>query len=273
MFNKLLLVLFFVIAAVGVATADFGVLFRGGMVGGSSNYAYYLYNTYIPYDNTGDLYEASKGNAYPDKDLTDTKFTNIGAEIFSETKIGAKSWVGIRGGYVQYGKDVLYDDFYYLSGYYNEQAYQWETTGGYSPLYTHEIKSEAYAVPVMAYYKYDVDRVLSVSGGLGIAILVNKWTETIQQNASWNYIAPVYDIYDDYRVDIPNTTNPYSTTDELTETKTMFLMNLTAEARIVSWFSIFIDVGYQTNGNTNFKTIERDFSGLFANVGLKVYAF
>jgi hypothetical protein len=256
----------------GFAFADFGVIFRGGIVNGSNNYNYYLFNTYIPYDNTGIISTLSKGDAYPQKDLNDSGFVNFGVEFFSESKLSNTGYFGIRGGYVQYGTDTLYDDFYYMAGHINEWDQDtWDKTGPLVPLKTHEIKSAAYTVPVILYYKHDINKMLSVSGGGGISVLINKWTETTSQETSWNYEAPFVDPLTGQTSYNPVT--PYDDQVTETQTKTMFVVNVSAEARLSEWFSLMVDIGYQGNGKTNYKDVERDFSGLYGNLGLKVYAF
>jgi hypothetical protein len=276
MLKRLLAVLVLGFATTSIASADFGVLLRGGITAGSNNYDQFLWNSYVPHDGEYFMVPgATHGNAYPNKDLNNSGFTNVGIEIFSETPINANSMWGLRAGYVKYGRDTINNDFYYDKNYINEEA----TAPSYEPLVKHEIVSEAYAIPVIAYYKYDISSFLSVSAGAGISLLVNKWTENYNQTIDWRVRKYGSNDFSGDNV----TTNP-ARKDAYVETdnRTMFVINFTAEARLAQRFSLIFDLGYQANGKSVYRpsasfangaTIKRDFSGLYFNVGAKIYAF
>lgn len=279
MLKRLLVVLVLGLVATGIASADFGVLVRGGIIAGSNNYDQFLWNSYVKHDNYGYYREElfGKGYAYPNKDLNDSGFTNVGIEIFSETLISENATWGLRAGYVKYGQDTINNDFYYDKNYLLHLP-----QNSYAPLVKHEIKSEAYSIPIIAYYKHSISPLISVSAGAGISLLVNKWTENYNQTTDWRSAE-----YDEHG--ILNSDNPYGhiiparkDTRTQTDNRTMFLINFTAEARLSQRFALILDLGYQANGKsvytpfspfTNGAQIKRDFSGLYFNIGAKVYAF
>jgi hypothetical protein len=277
MLKRLCLVLVLGFAMTSIASADFGVLLRGGIIAGSNNYDQFLWNSYVPHD--GEFFITpgdTQGNAYPNKDLNDSGFTNVGIEIFSETPINANSMWGLRVGYVKYGRDTISNDFYYDRNYINDDA-----PISYGPLIKHEIRSEAYAIPIIAYYKYDINNLLSVSAGTGISLLVNTWTENYHQTTDWRAKEGQYNPFD-YDGNVSNVIPARKDTHVETDNRTMFLVNFTAEARLAQRFSLIFDLGYQANGKsvyrptspfTNGAQIKRDFSGLYFNIGAKIYAF
>jgi hypothetical protein len=257
MLKKVLLVLVLVGMSASFALADFGVIIRGGSLAGSNNYNYFLYNTSVGHDEVIEPWDTdikpSKGDAYPNKDLDDSNFSNVGIEVFSESPLGAKGVIGLRGGYVYYNKDTINNDFYY------------KEDNSYHSLLINEIRSEAYSIPVMVYYKYNATKLFSFSAGAGFSLLVNKWTERYNQTTYWR---------PNGEEEIPANDNTYTKINN----KTLILINFGAEARLTQRFALILDLGYQGNGKTtyetvSFGTITRDFSGVFINIGAKIYAF
>jgi hypothetical protein len=150
--KKLLFVFLGLLYFSGYAFASFGFSVRGGKLFGSSSFDKNDEHKYYIVDGSHD-YEFN--------------FINYGADVFFEKRVNNETfgfygygYIGVKAGYTKY----------------SESYYEINTTyfGDYNDF---KVTSNAYAIPIMAYYKYEYEdnERIRVWGGLGAVLLYNEF--------------------------------------------------------------------------------------------------
>ncbi|MCL2390027.1 MAG: hypothetical protein FWD54_03285 [Endomicrobia bacterium] len=227
MIKKLFFAILSLICFSGFVFADFGVNVRGGKLFGGSCFG--------EYDN---YYVIGGAQDYK------ADFFNYGADVFFERKISneifgfeGEGYIGVKVGFTKY-EENYYGLFFYDSSY------------GYNDL---KLTSNAYAMPIMIYYKYkDEDKPrIRVWGGLGAELLFNEYNYkstgllvgNVQQKETSSAIIPK--------------------------------IELGVEYVLAKSTSLFFSFGYQFNGKVTtdladilFDETYVDFSGITFNIGI-----
>lgn len=227
MVKKLFLGLFGLIYFSGFSFAGFGFHVRGGNLFGSSSFDKYNEHKYYVPGGAQDY---------------DTGFLNYGADVFFEKRISNEifglyghGYIGAKAGYTKYGES--YYELYTNALGYNE----------------FKVTSNAYAIPVMVYYKYedeDNDRI-GIWGGLGAVFLYNEF----KYQGSGSFFG--------------------NAKEKETSLAVMPQLELGVEYWLTRMISVFLSAGYQFNGKLEtsfdvplFDETYVDYSGITVNVGI-----
>ena len=250
--SSVLAVLIFVSVsnAAGFDISRLGVSVKAGSFGKSSNIGD------IMLKDAQEWFKTASGVmiGYSVLDIQEIQFSDLlGIDVFYDHKVADRQYVGLKIGYANVTP-------------YADTREQWGGPSWPINYFKEEARSTGYAIPINAYYKYETSEKFNVSGGLGIAIISNKF-EVIQIDGYTSFSG------------VTTITNR----DIETKNKTIVSpsINIGAEWRISKWIGIAADLGYGLGGKVDVSAmfpgssdgLSVDYNGARFYLGINLYPF
>jgi hypothetical protein len=262
--KKIIAVCFIVLCTASVSysvnVADFkglGLSVYGGLYGSESNF--------------GDLRNVSystvtRFTAESDKGKAPAFYGfNISYERAGMFGLSQKSILGVSVGYNTYNGDmskVTISD----RGSIGVRADSWK------------IDTKATSIPINFWYAYKVGRKWKFSGGAGVEIVNNKYTNKILsekydviyiQHGDINTAAGIWD----YEIIHENIETLNKIEGSKTQTAIMPNINIGIEWNFIKYAGLYSNFGYRFNGKTSVGDYKEDLTGFTFNIGIRAYPF